>query len=151
MSNIEDYFRGCMYPIVWWMIIKLVHMGFQVGLMWFRLVILLSPFRRLQEPISMLFRELWLLTRTSSLPSSSSVDLGAHGGRVVTLSPPTSEAGGSTPGTASSGKAGSCLPSVGSLQYRTLANCMYWFPLPFQLPVVIWPVQCWKQRKTPNK
>ena len=28
---------------------------------------------------------------------------------------------------------------------------MYWFPLPFQLPVVIWPVQCWKRRKTPNK
>ena len=36
-----------------------------------------------------------------------------------------------------SGKAGSCLPLVGSLQYRTLANCMYWFPLPFQLPIVI--------------
>ena len=36
-----------------------------------------------------------------------------------------------------SGKAGSCLPLVGSLQYRTLANCMCWFPLPFQLPVVI--------------
>ena len=43
----------------------------------------------------------------------------------------------SVPGTASSGKAGSCLPLVGSLQYRTLTNCMYWFPLPFQLPVVI--------------
>ena len=28
-------------------------------------------------------------------------------------------------------------PLVGSLQYRTLANYMYWFPLPFQLPVVI--------------
>ena len=41
------------------------------------------------------------------------------------------------PGTASSGKAGSCLPLVGSSQYRTLMNCMYWFPLPFQLPVVI--------------
>ena len=60
-----------------------------------------------------------------------------HGDRVVTLSPPTSEAGVSVPGTASSGKAGSCLPLVGSLQYRTLTNCMYWFPLPFQLPVVI--------------
>ena len=45
------------------------------------------------------------------------------------------------PGTASSGKAGSCLPLVGSLQYRTLTNCMYWFPLPFQLPVVKWPVR----------
>ena len=57
---------------------------------------------------------------------------------------------GSIPGTASSGKAGSCLPLVGSLQYRTLTNCMYWFPLPFQLPVVMWPVQCWKRRKIPN-
>ena len=46
---------------------------------------------------------------------------------------------------------GSCLLLVGSLQYTTLANCMCWFPLPFQLPVVIWPVQCWKSRKTPNK
>ena len=58
---------------------------------------------------------------------------------------------GSIPGTASSGKAGSCLPCVGSLQYRTMTNCMYWFPLPFQLPVVIWPIQCWNRRKTPNK
>ena len=60
-----------------------------------------------------------------------------HGGRVVTLLPPTSEVGGSIPVTALSGKAGSCLPLVGSLQYITLANSMYWFPLPFQLPVVI--------------
>ena len=60
-----------------------------------------------------------------------------HGGRVVTLSPPTSEVGGSIPVTALSGKAGSCLLLVGSLQYTTLANSMYWFPLPFQLPVVI--------------
>ena len=58
---------------------------------------------------------------------------------------------GSIPVMAVSGKAGSCLPLVGSLQYRTLANYIYWFPLPFQLPVVIWPVQCWKRRKTPNK
>ena len=29
-----------------------------------------------------------------------------------------------------------------SLQYTTLTNCMYWFPLPTKLPVVIWPVQC---------
>ena len=58
---------------------------------------------------------------------------------------------GSIPVMAWSGKAGSCLPLVGSLQYRTLANSMYWFPLPFQLPVMIWPVQCWKRRKTPNK
>ena len=60
-----------------------------------------------------------------------------HGGRVVTLLPPTSEARGSVPSTASSGKAGSCLLLVGSLQYRTLTNCLYWFPLPLQLPVVI--------------
>ena len=38
---------------------------------------------------------------------------------------------GSIPIMAVSGKAGSCLPLVGSLQYRTLANYMYWFPLPF--------------------
>ena len=44
---------------------------------------------------------------------------------------------GSIPVMAVSGKAGSYLPLVGSLQYRTLANYMYWFPLPFQLPVVI--------------
>ena len=43
---------------------------------------------------------------------------------------------GSIPVKALCGKAGSCLPLVGSLQYRTLANSMYWFPLPFQLPVV---------------
>ena len=73
-----------------------------------------------------------------------------HSGRVVTLASHLWDRG-SIPGTASSGKAGSCLPLVGSLQYRTLTNCMYWFPLPFQLPVVIWPVQCWKRRQTPNK
>ena len=39
-----------------------------------------------------------------------------QGGRVVTLSPPTSEAGVWFPGTASSGKAGSCLPSVYSTE-----------------------------------
>ena len=38
---------------------------------------------------------------------------------------------GSIPVMAVSGKAGSCLPLVGSLQYTTLANYMYWFPLPF--------------------
>ena len=26
---------------------------------------------------------------------------------------------------------------VGSFQYRTLTNCMYWFPLPTKLPVMI--------------
>ena len=60
-----------------------------------------------------------------------------HSGRVVTLSPPTSEAGVRFPAWPQVGKAGSCLPLVGSLQYRTLTNCMYWFPLPFQLPVVM--------------
>ena len=39
---------------------------------------------------------------------------GGHGGRVVTLSPLRP---GFDPVTASSGKAGSCLPLVGSLQY----------------------------------
>ena len=57
---------------------------------------------------------------------------GDHGGRVATLSSPTSDVG-----PVPSGKAGSCLPLVGSLQYKTLTNCMYWFALPFQLPIVI--------------
>ena len=35
------------------------------------------------------------------------------------------------------GKIGSCLPMVGSLQCRTLINCLYWFPLPTKLHVVI--------------
>ena len=39
----------------------------------------------------------------------------------------------SNPSLTSCGKAGSCLPLVGSLQYRTWTNCMCWFPLPFQL------------------
>ena len=37
------------------------------------------------------------------------------------------------------GKVGSCLPMVGSLQYRILTGCMYWFPLLLKLPFVIWP------------
>ena len=59
-----------------------------------------------------------------------------HGGRVVTLASHLCDRG-SIPVMAVSGKAGSCLPLVGSLQYTTLANSVYWFPLPFQLPVVI--------------
>ena len=38
-------------------------------------------------------------------------------------------------GLTSSGKDGSCLLLVSSLHYRTLTNCMYWFCLPFQLPI----------------
>ena len=34
-------------------------------------------------------------------------------------------------------KASSCMTLVGSLQYRTLTNCIYYFPQPFQLPVTI--------------
>ena len=59
-----------------------------------------------------------------------------HGGRVVTLAF-TPLRPGFDPFTASSGKAGSCLPLADSLQYRSLTNSMYWFPLPFQLSVVI--------------
>ena len=51
--------------------------------------------------------------------------------QALLCSPPTSEAWSLVPSTASSGKAGSCLPLVSSLQYRTLTNCMYWFPLAF--------------------
>ena len=39
------------------------------------------------------------------------------------------------------GKVGSCLLMVGSLQYRILTNCMYWFPLPIKLHVVL-QIQC---------
>ena len=55
-----------------------------------------------------------------------------QGGAVVTHLSPTSEVGGSNPG-----------PYVGKLvvSYRwlavTLTNCMYWFPLPIKLPIVI--------------
>ena len=41
------------------------------------------------------------------------------------------------------GKVGSCLPMLCSLQYRTLTNYMYWFPLPIKIPAMIWPIQCW--------
>ena len=80
--------------------------------------------------------DLGAMAMSSVVPSIISSWRG-HGGRVVTLSPPTSEVGGSIPVTALSGKAGSCLLLVGSLQYKTLANSIYWFPLPFQLPIVI--------------
>ena len=67
--------------------------------------------------------------------------LGVHSGRVVTLSPPTSETGVRIPARPQAGKAGSCLPLVGSLQNRTLTNCMYWFPQFKNLSIVIWPMQ----------
>ena len=41
------------------------------------------------------------------------------------------------PGMTLSGKAGSCFLLVRSLQCRTLTNCMYFFFLPFQLPIII--------------
>ena len=77
----------------------------------------------------------WLLKKrggNEAMPNAfaSSKPNRGHGGRVITLLPATSEV-------ASCGKADSCLPLVGSLQYRTLTNCIYWFPLPFQLPIVI--------------
>ena len=76
------------------------------------------------------------------LPLSSEVlasqcILEGHSGGVVTLSPPTSEAG----------VRFLAWPQVrvllvacrwsANLQYRTPTNCMYWFPLPLQLPIVI--------------
>ena len=64
---------------------------------------------------------------------------GGHGGIVATHSPPTSEVGGSNT-RPYVGKVGSCLPMVSILQYRTLTNCMYWFPLPTKLAVEIRPV-----------
>ena len=43
----------------------------------------------------------------------------------------TSAVGCSNP--SSYGKVGSCLLMVRSLPYRTLTNCMYWYPLPIKL------------------
>ena len=60
-----------------------------------------------------------------------------HGGRMVTLSPPTSEAGVWFPVRPQVGKlVVACRWSV-VYSYRTLTSFMYWFPLPFQLPVII--------------
>ena len=55
-----------------------------------------------------------------------------HSGRVVTLLPPTSEAGVRFP----------ARPQVGQLVVTcccsaTVTNCMYWFPLPVKLPFLI--------------
>ena len=62
---------------------------------------------------------------------------GGHGGRMVTLSPPTSEPGVRSPARPQVGKL--VVACRWSAVYSTekLMNCMYWFPLPFQLPVVI--------------
>ena len=69
------------------------------------------------------------------------VNCKGHGGAVVAHMSPTSEVDGSNPG-----------PYVGKMvvSYRrsavygtkTLTNCMYWFPLPLILPVMIRPIQC---------
>ena len=76
---------------------------------------------------------------TDTLPSSticlSLYHIESCHGAVVTHSPLTTEVGGSNP--ALCGKFGSCLLMVSSLQYRTLTNCMYRFPLPTKLPIVI--------------
>ena len=47
---------------------------------------------------------------------------------------------GSNPGPTSSGKAGSCLLLVSkfTVQNTWHTECMYWFPPPTKLPVVIW-------------
>ena len=92
-----------------------------------------------------------ILSHLNSLMSHSNTLMGYHDTIVITTQMqnwgPRWQSGntlashlcgrGSIPVMAVSGKAGSWLPLVGSLQYRTLANYMYWFPLPFQLPVVI--------------
>ena len=75
---------------------------------------------------------------------------GGYGNAVVTHSTPTSEVGGSNHAFYVR-KLLLALRMVSSLQYRTLTNYMYWFPLPTKLPVVISPVQCWKRHKTANK
>ena len=49
------------------------------------------------------------------------------------------------------GKVGSCLPVVGSLQCRTLTNCVYWFPLPTKTTRRDMSyTMCWKGCKTPQ-
>ena len=53
---------------------------------------------------------------------------------MVTQSPPTTEIRRSNPGLTSCGKAGDFLPSVSSLEYRTLTKCMYWFLFPSNYP-----------------
>ena len=50
--------------------------------------------------------------------------MAARGPRWQSGNTLTSHLRGSIPGTASSGKVGSCLPLVDSLQYGTLTNCM---------------------------
>ena len=57
-----------------------------------------------------------------------------HGGAVVKRSPPTSEVGGSNLDLMWKSWV---VAMVCCLQYRTLTNCMYWFPLPTKLPVVV--------------
>ena len=71
-----------------------------------------------------------------------------HGGSVVNTLASHLWDRGSLPSRPQVGKLVVGLLLVSSLQYRTLTNCMYWFPLPIELPVVIWPVQCWKRCKT---
>ena len=68
------------------------------------------------------------------IASSLTSHKGGHGGRVVTLSPPTSEATVRSP----------AWPQVGKLVVACRWSAVYstepyihWFPLPFQLPVVI--------------
>ena len=68
--------------------------------------------------------------------------LRGHSVRVVTLSPLTSEIRIPILAQTLCGKVGSCFPMVGSLEYRTLTNGMYWFPLPIKLPIIIGPTQC---------
>ena len=66
-------------------------------------------------------------------------------GTVVTHLPPTSEIRVRIPARPQVGKLVD--PCCWSAVYSTVpwTNCMYWFPLAFQLSVVIWPVQCWKR------
>ena len=61
---------------------------------------------------------------------------GDNGGKVVTHLPPSSEVGGSDPKPYVV-KIVILLLMVGSLQYRNLTNCMYWFTLPIKLFVMI--------------
>ena len=81
----------------------------------------------------------WLFNKPHSGVFSQ---LNKGGGWVVIYSPPTSVRSAVQTLELTTGQVGSCFPMVGSLPYRTLTNCMYWFPLPIKLPVVTWHIQC---------
>ena len=120
---------------------KWLHVNTLVHYIYYVLFIHLFQCRRLFLSILGLYRSMsvkWLRLTTSNFCFIQSnlfyfnynLD---HGGVVVTHSP--LRAGIQTLNLMC--ERCSFLPMFGSLQYRTLTNCMYRFPLPIKLPVVI--------------